>query len=353
MNSHCRPLLPPRRPPAGLVLAVLLGWLALPGWTGQPATLADVQPYLRTARDTNRVTALEVACRRLAPVDGTGPDLWLVAATHLGTKRYYEELQRFLDGQALVLFEAVRTGDGGTPDRGEGYSLQADLAKALGLTFQLDEIDYERPHFRNSDLSLDQLARIFGVQTNELATAAAPGQGEAGAVEFGALVQTMTGEGLLGGLARMGVSLLAASPRMQAATKVAMIEVLGQLPNDLAQISGLPAGMQRLLRVLVEERNEAVVRDLRAALDQRPPPKSVGVFYGAGHMADLELRICRAVGYAPVEDRWLPAFDVDPRALGISAFELDLTARLVRLQLQGLERSPAPPTTAVPAPGAP
>lgn len=323
------------------VLAVWVTGLAA-GWpAAPPSSVAEVRPYLRTSRGTNGTVALEVALRRLEPVRGPGPALWLVAVTHLGTSNYYAELQRFLDARPLVLYEAVKREES-PPAVREGYSLQADLARALGLTFQLDAIRYDRPHFRNSDLSLDDLARLFAAPTN--APAGAPPESRpdtgppAGAVEFGALVQAMSGEGLFGGLARVGVSLLAASPRLQAATKVAMIETLGQLPNDLTQIGGLPPGLQRLMRVLIEERNEAVVRDARAALARRPPPASLAVFYGAGHMPDLEYRLCRSLGYQPVEDRWLVAFDVDPRAAGVSQFELDLTTRLVRAQLRGLQR---------------
>lgn len=338
---------------------VLAGW-CLVGWfaatAAPPAGVDEVRPYLRTARGTNGTVALEVAIRRLDPVRGSGPALWLVAVTHLGTSNYYAEIQRFLDARPLVLYEAVRRGED-LPSVREGYSLQADLARALGLTFQLDAIRYDRPHFRNSDLSFDDLARLFASPTNApiggAATEAPATEGTpAGAVEFGALVQAMSGEGLFGGLARLGVSLLAASPRLQAATKVAMIEALGQLPNDLTQIEGLPPGLQRLMRVLIEERNEAVVRDARAALARRPPPASLAVFYGAGHMPDLEYRLCRSLGYQPVEDRWLVAFDVDPRAAGVSPFELDLTTRLVRAQLRGLQR-PQPGTTNTASPAAP
>lgn len=344
---------------------VLAALVTLAGWclTGcsaaaaQPASVDEVRPYLRSLKNTNGVIALEVALRRLVPVRGPGADLWLVAVTHIGSSNYYTALQDFLDGQTVVLFEAIRSGHDGPPVRHEGYSLQADLARALGLTFQLDAINYKRPHFRNSDLSLEQLARVFGGTTNELVRPTPGGQPQAGAVEFDALVQAMSGEGLLGGLARLGVSMLAASPRLQAATKVALIEVLGQLPNDLTQIAGLPPGLQRLMRVLVEERNAAVVRDTRAALARRPAPASVAVFYGAGHMADLEYRLRRALGYQPVEDRWLTAFDVDHRRLGISEFELEMTARLVRSQLRGLQRMPAdnndPQAAPVSEPGPP
>ena len=63
------------------------------------------------------------------------------------------------------------------------------------------------------------------------------------------------------------------------------------------------------------------------------------MFYGAGHMADLELRLCRELGYRPAEDRWLLAFGVNPRAMGVSEFEVAFTTRLVRAQLKGLGRA--------------
>jgi hypothetical protein len=341
-----KPACVPRLWTAPLAAAALAALAA-----GQPGSLEEVRPYLRTVRDTNGTVALEVALRRLEPVRGRGPALWLAAVTHLGTSNYYAQLQQFLDAQPLVLYEAVRHNPDEPPGPREGYSLQADLARVLGLTFQLDAIRYDRPHFKNSDLSFDDLARLFAVHTNRPPAAAPDASGAAptaGAVEFGALAQALSGEGLFGGLARLGVSVLAASPRLQAATKVAMIEMLGQLPNDLTQIEGLPPGLQRLMRVLIEERNEAVVRDARAALARRPPPAAVAVFYGAGHMADLEYRLCRGLGYQPAEDRWLTAFAVDPRAVGISQFELDFTARLVRAQLRGLQRRPPDHSTNAP-----
>lgn len=300
--------------------------------------LAEVQPYLRSVHGPEGRLSLEVALRRLAPTHGEGSAVWLAAVTHMGTREYYRQLQRFLDNCSLVLFEAVRTDDEGLPGGQEGYSLQADLAGALGLAFQLEAVDYDRPHFRNSDLHLEQLTRILASQTNEVPAAPGAGPPVSGAVEFGALMQTMTGEGLMGGLARMGVALLRASTRLQAATKAVLIETLSELPADLSRTPGLPEGMQRLLRVLIEERNAAVVSDVREALGKSPAPASVAVFYGAGHMADLEARLCRDLGYQPAEERWLAAFDVNPRAMGVSEFEVTFTTRLVRAQLQGLER---------------
>lgn len=338
-----------RRGVVGWFALVCAAWLgALPGRAG---SVEQVRPYLRATRSPDGASSLEVAMRRLAPTGREGPTVWLVAVTHLGTPEYYDRLQQFLDASPLVLFEAVRTDDDGRPGQREGYSLQSELAKALGLTFQLDAINYDRSHFRNSDLHLDQLTRILAGVTNAAAPGASTGTPNAGAVEFGALLQAMTGEGLMGGLARVGVGLLRSSPRLQAAMKVAMIEMFSDLPGDLSRIPGLPEGMQQLLRVLIEERNAAVVHDVRDAAGEEPAPASLAVFYGAGHMPDLEARLCKELGYQPVEDRWLKAFEVNPRAAGISEFEVAFTKRLVRAQLQGMEagRSTGTGTTNAPA----
>jgi len=330
-----------------------LAWgMALGTGLARTGSLEEVQPYLRAARGPDGSSSLEVALRRLAPARGEGPAVWLAAVTHLGTREYYAELQRFLDDCPLVLFEAVRTEEDGRPVGRAGYSLQAELAKALGLAFQLEAIDYERAHFRNSDLQLAQITRILSAATNDVPAAATAGSPGAGAVEFGALMQAMSGEGLMGGLARMGVALLGASTRLQAATKVAMIEMLSDLPRDLSGIPGLPDGMQRLLRVLIEERNAAVARDVRDALGRSPTPASVAIFYGAGHMPDLEARLCRELGYRAAEDRWLTAFGVNPRAMGVSEFEVAFTTRLVRAQLKGLDQGRGRGGSATNAPAA-
>ena len=86
------------------------------------------------------------------------PVIWLVGVAHLGTPEYYGGLQKRLDAQTSVLFEGVGADQltkGAKLDTDSG--LQSQLARALGLVFQLDAIDYQRPNFHNSDLSPERL----------------------------------------------------------------------------------------------------------------------------------------------------------------------------------------------------
>jgi hypothetical protein len=337
---------------AGLLALLASGCAGAAKRAASPAS--PPQPYLRKADATNGAVALQTVLRAFAPANRRAPVVWLVAVTHLGTTNYYAELQQFLDAQSLVLFEGVgATNKTFELSQNEGYSLQDALAKAIGLEFQLNALKYSREHFRNSDLTLAQLEGLFDGPANALQTGEALSAAAAGAPasalpaqsrrhdELGQVVELMQGTGLMGGLARLGVAFLGASPRLQALTKVTLIELLGQVEGDVSQMAGLPPGFQRLLQVLVRERNQVVMRDVGAALRQRPRPRSVAVLYGAGHMAHLEQRLQGELGYRPVAERWLTAFAVDVRAAGLSAFELELTRQLVRRQLEALQSSPS------------
>lgn len=318
--------------------------------------------YFRTVTATNGTLSLEVAVRELVPVrKKRRPHLWLVGVIHLGETNYYARIQRFLDQQDLVFFEGIGATDGNFELQDDEFSLQDRMAAAMGLVFQLEAIDYHRPHFRNSDLGYRELAALFqpaeggsasGGATGETGSgpgASGPEEGgekaPSGNAEFNALVQIMEGRGIFGGIARLGVAAIAASPRLQATAKVMLIEMLGNLPTDLAETAGMPAGMQKLMEGLIRGRNEVVVRDVRRALRQRPRPRSIGIFYGAGHMADLEATLREQLGYRPGRERWFTAISIDPARSGLSRFELGLARGMARLQLKTLEgfgHEPAP-----------
>lgn len=335
----------PARPIARIVSTVALAavgaWI-LAGCATRPEEPPTVPltSYVRTIQHGDGAASLEVALRRLAPVRGDGPAVWLAGVTHLGTTDYFEELQRFLEHQTVVLFEGV----GATNRRFQlrqsaEFSLQQALARAVGLEFQLDAINYDRPHFHNSDLSVAELSRLL---TPSASAEEASDGASSDAPQMGHLIELMQGSGVWGGLARLTVAAIAASPRLQTAMRLTLVELLGNLPADLTRLPGLTPGLREFMRVLIAERNRVVVQDLAAVLRQRPHPDSVAVFYGAGHMIDLEQRLCAELNYHAVEERWLRAFDVNPRAAGLSQWELDFTRRLVRAQLDALAEPTGP-----------
>lgn len=327
------------------VLFLPAGGLAAekPPQTPPPAT------YLRIDESSTNEVRLQTALRRLVPVQGGGPTIWLGAVTHIGTTNYFREYTRLLATNDIVLFEAVlphrRGGWTGAEfarmrqPAAQGANLQTDLARALQLAFQLETVDYSPTNFLNSDLSMEAVQGLMLAGMRQAADkkkAEPEPDGEAAANGFNQLMDLMQGRGFIGRLVKYGVQLIAADPQLRATTRLTFIEVLGSLKGDLAKAQALPPEMSDLLKVLIHRRNQKVTRDLRKTLLQPNPPASVAVFYGAGHMADLERRVCQQLDYRPDGDVWLTAFGVDLVQFGITRWERELIRFMTRRQMKML-----------------
>lgn len=311
---------------------------------------------MRVQRPDAGTVQLQIAVRKFLPARGHGPAVWLAGASHIGETNYYASLQTHLDAQTLVLYEGVgehprkprhrsglnssnvppptsRASDG--KETGVA-SLQETMAKSLGLVFQLQAIDYERTNFWNSDLSINEIQSLM--QPGRKLVSGDTGLGKARRTEgddsaFQDLLGAMDGSSVFGALANGIFQIIGSSTKLQAMTKLALIEVFGQLRGDMAQMQGLPPEMKRLFEVLIRERNKVVIVDLKEELRHAGRADSISVFYGAGHLADLEKRLRDELRYVPVDEFWLPVFSVNPEQAGLSNFELTLLRSVLRSQL--------------------
>ena len=312
------------------------------------STASQPESYMRVAGASSNVVQLQIAVRKFVPARGSGPSVWLTGASHIGDSNYFAGLQNHLDAQSLVLFEGVsdrsernrpkahhapQTTEADAADAGkaEAGSLQNSLAESLGLTFQLNGINYDRANFRNSDLSITELQRLMQDSRG--------GKGEGGAgAEFQQLLQIMDEKSFMGAIAKLVVTFLGSNPKLQAITRLALIETLGEVKGDFSQVKGMPPELQRLVKVLIEARNQAVLDDLKGELKKKNPPRSIAIFYGAGHMEDMEKRLERELKYRPADQFWLTAFSVDLEKAGVTKTELGMIRSFVKWQLEAFGR---------------
>jgi hypothetical protein len=322
--------------------------------TATNSSLPEPQPYIRIGHPDSNTLELQIAWRRFVPETGPGPACWLAGTSHLGDPDYYHALQKHLDAQTIVLYEGVNTDThphhvlkpgGPSPkpaappadgdETNAGYSMQASLAAALGLVFQLDAINYDRTNFLNSDLSVLQIQRLLLNAPD--APAAAPGEKGRSSPTFDMLLQIMDGSSFLGSIVKWGVQMIGSDPQMQATTKFMLIEALGGMKGDFSQLRGLPPDMQNLLKILIEARNQNVLDDLKTESAIVPPTGSIAIFYGTGHMPNLEKRLTRDLHYRPDGEMWFTAFSVDLRKTGLSPAEIEWMRNLLKAQLEQLE----------------
>ncbi|MEW6306526.1 MAG: hypothetical protein AB1705_23925, partial [Verrucomicrobiota bacterium] len=328
---------------APLLAALFAGLFATSCASHRPApphAAAPPENYMRLARPDNDTVELQIAVRRFVPARRSQPVVWLAGASHIGEPAYYQALQKHLDGQALVLFEGVaeerRHARATEPKRpaSEDTSLQSNLARSLGLVFQLDAIDYEKPHFRNSDLTIRELQVLMEGEAAVQQSTGAATDGPPADNSFNQLVSVMDGSSFLGAVVQGVVKLIGSNPKLQALAKLAFIETLGQLEGDLARAQALPPDLKRLMEVLIHHRNDVVIRELREEMGKPKPPASISVFFGAAHMPDMERRLTQELNYRPADQIWVPAFSVSPAKAGLSPAEITMVHAVVKWQMQ-------------------
>jgi hypothetical protein len=283
---------------------------------------------------------LEIAVRQFVPAHGKkGPTIWLTGVSHIGETNYFQGLQKHLNAQSLVLFEGV----GEHPPKAEELaaakadnekrsSLQSTMAAALGLEFQLDGIDYDNPKFRNSDLTIAEIRKLM------MENQKPQGQGEVqggGAVQsFDSLMQLMEGGTWFNTLLQFALKLLGSDPKLQVLSKLALVEALGQMQGDPSQLGGLPPDLKQLLDVLIKERNQKVINDLKAELKKKTRAESIALFYGTGHMPDMERRLREQLHYQPAGQIWFAAVTADVRRAGVTPSERQFIHTLIRNEME-------------------
>ncbi|MEO0484013.1 MAG: type II secretion system protein GspG [Planctomycetota bacterium] len=229
----------------------------------------------------------------------------------------------FEDGTASSWATVTSLGADGAPG-GEGYDadiivqsrdfsddeiepeegLQKRMATALGLSFQMEEMAFDRPHFRNSDMSISQL------------TEALERRGEDAEAAGELLLQTLSGQSVSARIAGVMLRFIERSPGAAVVARAVMADLLSQADKLLTT---QPGAMGELMAVILDERNAVVVNDLTEILDNEVGIETIAVIYGAGHLDGIEHALVQDLGYTAMGDEWFDAIVADPKAEGVDA----------------------------------
>lgn len=208
-----------------------------------------------------------------------GQVLDLVSAVHVGEASYYRELNSRFQHYDAVLYELILPEEMAgrrLPQKMEGggglSSLQGMMARTLGLTTQLDQVDYSPAHFVHADLTQEALTRSMAARQESLwtyfqkalASANSPGAGANLGVSDQELAQ----------LDFMAVLSGMPSPRDRRTLRKIMASTLSD---------GSGAGFMDDTALLAD-RNQAALEVLDGQLLQGK--RKLALFYGAAHMPD-------------------------------------------------------------------
>lgn len=273
----------------------------------KPPQGAEASKFIRLLRDAkNRPIAMQTSSVRYAQEGANADSLRvdLIGAVHIGDTAYYTALNKQFEQYEALLYELVAPEDT-RPKSGQrsGHPIgmmQTGMKDVLELDYQLDRIDYHQKNFVHADMSPAEFDKTMSER----------------------------GESMLGTMFRMmGYSLAQQSAHPERSTDAELIvalfssnralalkRVMAQQFEDLEGTLGPLDGPEG--STIITERNK---KCLEVLADQvKAGKKRIGIFYGAGHMADLEKRLLSDFGLKRGKEDWITAWDLSDKPAAAS-----------------------------------
>ncbi len=232
----------------------------------------------------------------------------LVAAVHLGDADYFKSLNTLFESYDAVLYELVggkfqdrdpnAAADPDNPLSGLS-GIQGMASKILGLEFQLTGINYDAPNFVHADVDHEQFQALMAAKNESLSTLMTRAMDLA---QSGKMPGLPTDEAAMSQM--MGMLMTAVMSGDSATLKRTIAPFLSESEALIAQMEGDDG------TVLVGERNKVVMTKLSEVIAENSDQKGkFAIFYGAGHMPDLEERLI-ADGYTKGTVAWANAWKI-------------------------------------------
>jgi hypothetical protein len=259
---------------------------------------AEDTKFIRLRRDDDRrPLAMETAIMRYTSPARPGIEIDLVGAVHVGDKAYYDELNKLFEKYEVVLYELVapdgtRIPKGGRtgPSTHPIGAMQDGMSTILELSHQLACVDYTKPNFVHADMSPEEFSKTMEER------------GESFFQMFLRLMGTGIAQNAAGGSELNDAALLMAlfSKDRALKLKTIMAQQFESLDGQLSALDG-PGGS-----TIITERNKRCFAVLKTQL--AAGQKRIAVFYGAGHLPDMERRLAADFGFQRSGESWIAAW---------------------------------------------
>jgi hypothetical protein len=286
---------------AGACFALAL--LVNSAWAEPPQAPAKLKWVQVTRTDDGKPLAMQTAIRRYQGKNSEGQDVVvdLIGAIHIGDASYYQALNKDFQQYDSLLFELVAPKDAKL-EKGRGTSnahpvgaLQNGMKNMLELEHQLALIDYSAKNFIHADMTPEEFSKSMKDRNEGFLQMFFRMMGQAVAQQSKAQAN---------GNAVSDFDLIMALFDKNRALRLKQI-MAGQFEDMESMVVSLggPDGS-----TIITERNKVALKVLADQLKQGK--QKVGIFYGAGHMEDMDARLREEFKLKPGETRWMTAWDL-------------------------------------------
>ncbi len=257
--------------------------------------------FLRIKRDRRgRPLAMQTSVTRyeLKNEDGETVTVDLIGVVHVGEEKYYQDLNDIFEQYDGMLFELVAPEGtvipkGGREPDGAGLNpiaaMQKGMQQGLGLEFQLDHIDYTKDNFVHADMSPEEFAESMTANGESVWKIMGKAVGQS---------MAMQGSGSGGSEIRMLMAMFSDNREMRLRRIAA--EQMKQMEAGMAIFEGENGS------TIIDHRNGKAMDVLKREMARGK--KKLALFYGAGHLPDMQRRLTSEFQMKRAGQFWLDAW---------------------------------------------
>ena len=253
-------------------------------WGVEANPLEGPTDFVRIRHDANhQPVSFETATVTYlrANTDGSETRVDLIGVVHIGSKSYYDALNKLFEQYDALLYELVapegtRVPAGGRQSSGADplSGLQNGMKEMLGLQFQLDHIDYQRDNFVHADMSPEEFMESMSKNDESFAK-----------TFFKMLGSSMAIQGSKSSMDESDLFMAMFSRDREMKMRRAMAKQLSGADLAMVAFNGKDGS------TIINHRNGKCFEILDREIAKGRT--NLGVFYGAGHLADMEERLLK------------------------------------------------------------
>ena len=265
----------------------------------------EYSEHMRIQRDhRGRAWSMDTAITRFELTNENGKVVYvdLIGAVHVGEKEYYDALNKRFEMYDSMLYELIAP-EGTVIPKGGGErdianpiaALQVGMMAGLDLSFQLEQVDYTPSNFVHADMTPEEFAESWTENNESVSRILLKSMGHSIAMQS-------KGKG------PSNFSFLAAGLSKNPTLKFRRVAA--------EQMMAMDAGMSIFDgdkgSTIIENRNAKAMKILKREIDAGKT--KLGIFYGAGHLNDMQERLENEFQMKRAGKTWLPAWKLrEPR----------------------------------------
>lgn len=266
----------------------------------------DSEHFMRIRKDhRGRDVALETSITRYELVTDKGDRITvdLIGAVHIGEKKYFESLNKRFENYESMLYELVAPEGTVIPKGGgarEGIptnpiaAMQIGMKANLGLEFQLEHIDYTKKNFKHADMTPDEYAQSMKDNEESFSKYAAR-----------AIGQSMAMQAAGQGSDSMGMLFALFSKNKEMRLRRSFAKQIQNMEAGMVVFQGKDGS------TIIDHRNAKCMKVLESEI--AAGKRNIAIFYGAGHLPDMQRRLMSDFKMKRGGQTWLEAWSLTDR----------------------------------------